>query len=311
MSELGAGSGTSYPTGIDTDNTIEVNSPSTNKTKARAEVPNDLAAAIVAIETELGTSPSGTAADVKTFLQVQHNTTGTHKNITTDTLSASGQITSTVAVGTAPLVVTSTTKVDNLNADLLDGFHASQVPINGQIIALDSNGHLNMTSSAASNIALSKDAALTIRDSANTHDSNIATMTSDIIYYGDAAYAAHIDSLGAIAGTIANATTATKLTDGTNSINTKIINIGDWNMDSAASVSVAHGLTFAKIRNISALILKDDSTAILDLVGAGAGSCTATSTNISLIRVTSGTFDSTDYDATSFNRGYITITYVD
>jgi hypothetical protein len=37
------------------------------------------------------------------------------------TLSASGQITSTVVTGTAPLVIASTTKVANLNADLLDG----------------------------------------------------------------------------------------------------------------------------------------------------------------------------------------------
>lgn len=37
------------------------------------------------------------------------------------TLTASGQITSSVATGTAPLVIASTTKVSNLNADLLDG----------------------------------------------------------------------------------------------------------------------------------------------------------------------------------------------
>lgn len=37
------------------------------------------------------------------------------------TLTASGQITSSLATGTAPLVVASTTKVVNLNVDLLDG----------------------------------------------------------------------------------------------------------------------------------------------------------------------------------------------
>lgn len=37
------------------------------------------------------------------------------------TISATGQITSTLAIGTAPLVITSTTKVTNLNADMLDG----------------------------------------------------------------------------------------------------------------------------------------------------------------------------------------------
>lgn len=37
------------------------------------------------------------------------------------TVSASGQITSSLVTGTAPLVIASTTKVANLNADLLDG----------------------------------------------------------------------------------------------------------------------------------------------------------------------------------------------
>jgi hypothetical protein len=37
------------------------------------------------------------------------------------TISATGQVTSTVSTGTAPLVIASTTKVNNLNVDLLDG----------------------------------------------------------------------------------------------------------------------------------------------------------------------------------------------
>lgn len=41
------------------------------------------------------------------------------------TLSASGQITSTVTTGTAPMVIASTTKVANLNADLFDGSDSS------------------------------------------------------------------------------------------------------------------------------------------------------------------------------------------
>ena len=78
MSELGSGGGSSYPGSIDTDNTQEVNSPNAGKTKARAEVVNDLAAAVVAIQTELGVDPAGTLTDVKTFLQAEHGTDGTH-----------------------------------------------------------------------------------------------------------------------------------------------------------------------------------------------------------------------------------------
>ena len=79
MSELGSGSGSSYPGSLDTDSTVEVDSPSASKTLARAAVPNDLAAAVVAIETELGTDPAGTKTDVKTFLQIDHNTDGTER----------------------------------------------------------------------------------------------------------------------------------------------------------------------------------------------------------------------------------------
>lgn len=55
-------------------------------------------------------------------------------------LTASGQVGSTVAAGTAPLIVTSPTLITNLNADLLDGLNAGnatgQIPI--------SNGTMNV-----------------------------------------------------------------------------------------------------------------------------------------------------------------------
>ena len=57
--ELGGGSGTGYPAAIDTDTSIEVDSPAASKTTARADVPNDTNAAVVAIETELGVDPAG------------------------------------------------------------------------------------------------------------------------------------------------------------------------------------------------------------------------------------------------------------
>jgi hypothetical protein len=83
MAELGAGSGSSYPTSLDTNSVVEVDSPATGKTKVRANVPNDLAAAIIAIQTELGTDPAGTKTDVKTFSQVDHQTSGKHFHLIT------------------------------------------------------------------------------------------------------------------------------------------------------------------------------------------------------------------------------------
>ena len=98
---------------------------------------------------------------------------------------------------------------------------------------------------------------------------------------------------------------------------TKTVNIGDWNMDITASVTVAHGIgTFTKIRSVSAVIINDASSSIQnlessDITGVGNGIITIDSTNITLFRVTGQTFDGTDYDSTPFNRGYVTIHYID
>ncbi|MDE2015967.1 MAG: hypothetical protein KGI72_05590 [Patescibacteria group bacterium] len=78
MSNIGGGTGSSYPGSIDIQTQPEIDSPSQNKTRARAAVPNDLASAVIAVETALGTNPQGTVADVKTFLQTEHGTNGTH-----------------------------------------------------------------------------------------------------------------------------------------------------------------------------------------------------------------------------------------
>ena len=54
--------------------------------------------------------------------------------------------TSTVAIGTAPLTVTSTTKVANLNADLLDGFDSSQTATANTVAVRNTDGALAATS---------------------------------------------------------------------------------------------------------------------------------------------------------------------
>lgn len=66
-------------------------------------------------------------------------------------ISYSGQLTSTVATGTAPMVVASTTKVANLNVDLLDGGDwaspgtiGSTTPNSGKFTALTTDGTVNV-----------------------------------------------------------------------------------------------------------------------------------------------------------------------
>jgi hypothetical protein len=99
---------------------------------------------------------------------------------------------------------------------------------------------------------------------------------------------------------------------------TKIVDIGDWNMDTTASVSVAHGLNNADIRSVQVIIRNDANNARLNLASAGTYNTTSSSTaffggintNIKMDRQLGGLFDSANYDATSFNRGWIVIQYI-
>jgi hypothetical protein len=93
----------------------------------------------------------------------------------------------------------------------------------------------------------------------------------------------------------------------------KYIQIGDWNMDSTAYVTVAHGLTLANIRNIK-IEIYNDSGEIKDLSGgvglAVAGYYEVITSYVVIYRVAGGYFDQSIFDATSFNRGWITIEYI-
>lgn len=96
----------------------------------------------------------------------------------------------------------------------------------------------------------------------------------------------------------------------------KIVDIGDWNMDTTGSVNIAHGLTTANIRCISVLIRNDTGTYALPIDWTDSttdnlsGYWELNGSNVVLTRFTSGTFDDVTYNSTSFNRGWITIHYV-
>ncbi|MFQ5715083.1 MAG: hypothetical protein ACE5GU_13730 [Candidatus Scalinduaceae bacterium] len=87
MGELGDGVGSSYPGALDTNTKKEVNTPNPGRTKARAEVPNDLADAIIKIETELGVNPAMGKTDMLTYLQTEHTNSGSHSEDKVITLS--------------------------------------------------------------------------------------------------------------------------------------------------------------------------------------------------------------------------------
>lgn len=97
----------------------------------------------------------------------------------------------------------------------------------------------------------------------------------------------------------------------------KVIDIGDWNMDTTSSVNIAHGLVTDKIRNVSGGIRDDSNTSFLPfyyvLVGGSPPEMkiVLTSTNVIISRLTGGALDNANFDLTPFNRGYIVIDYVD
>ena len=98
-------------------------------------------------------------------------------------------------------------------------------------------------------------------------------------------------------------------------LNTKILEIGDWDMDATTGVTVAHGLTLANIMEISAVIRTDAATAHIsfiddDALAGGVNALWADATLIHINRTTGGRYDSTAYNQTSFNRGFIVVKYI-
>lgn len=101
---------------------------------------------------------------------------------------------------------------------------------------------------------------------------------------------------------------------------TKIVNIGDWNMDTTGNVTVAHGLSAAdwkKIKNVSATIRNDADSAyypidaVNNIAAPNGGIDGYDSTNITLRRTVTGDFDNAAFDSTGYNRGFVTIVYGD
>jgi hypothetical protein len=90
-----------------------------------------------------------------------------------------------------------------------------------------------------------------------------------------------------------------------------LLNIGDWDMDTNATKTVSHGLTFANIRSVKVLIRNDANNTWYDIYSQGGGTIFSVDSSIvTLTRASSGIFDNTNFDVTGYNRGYIEITYV-
>lgn len=102
----------------------------------------------------------------------------------------------------------------------------------------------------------------------------------------------------------------------------KVVDIGDWNMDTTSIKQITHGLVATKIRSVTAVIRSDDAndrfpvpcanatTSVVDLFFPSNSAPSAISNAVIVIaRTTGGMFDSVNFNSTSFNRGWVTIMY--
>lgn len=99
------------------------------------------------------------------------------------------------------------------------------------------------------------------------------------------------------------------------------LEIGDWNMDTTSATTVSHGLSATEwktVRNISLMVRNDLDTeyytvdASAPTTGGGFVNVLLDkldSTNFNLYRLDFGSFDSGNFSATTYNRGWINFTY--
>lgn len=92
----------------------------------------------------------------------------------------------------------------------------------------------------------------------------------------------------------------------------KVINIGPWDMNNTAQMLVDHGListvALTDIRGVQVLVITDNTFKLHDLSTAGSWELMAE--EIMLRRNASGIFDTSNFQDTSVNRGYIIIDYI-
>lgn len=148
MANIGSGNGTTYPSALDTQSP-----PESGTTVARDDVPNDLAAVAIAIETELGINPAGTEVNVKTYLQKEHRLDGTHGEMTSTKLTMTGDFlfslgatvssASVLSLGSGTIFpVAGTVDINSINTKGLGGYIILQ--FNATLTLVNDNDNLKL-----------------------------------------------------------------------------------------------------------------------------------------------------------------------
>jgi hypothetical protein len=123
------------------------------------------------------------------------------------------------------------------------------------------------------------------------------------------------DGSGKIASGTIDPSTIVTVPSGSPQLLTKVIEIGDWNMDTNSSTFFPHASLFdyTKVRTINVIIRNDANSVFIPLdspiTPSAVGYFSINGTNIALFRATGGQFDNSAYSSTSYNRGWVTVTY--
>jgi len=195
---------------------------------------------------------------------------------------------------------------DGSNLDITGRIDVDNLRLNGNIISSqNTNGDIELDPNGSGDIILDIGSTGIVRTS-STHTSNISG-SNDVITKG---YADSNYTLGTASDFVQNAGNTGSFTE----LKTKVIEIGDWNMDTASIKTVAHGLTYANIRYAFVTVRNDGDTSIS--MGPNAGQeenigVTCSATNVAMTRLTGGVYDNSNYNSTSYNRGWVTLFYED
>ena len=90
------------------------------------------------------------------------------------------------------------------------------------------------------------------------------------------------------------------------------LELGDWDMDATNTINLTHTLSATEwktVRNMAVVIRDDGDSARFEFISYPSNTILANVSNFAITRFATGIFDTTDFDSTSYNRGWITFNY--
>lgn len=178
---------------------------------------------------------------------------------------------------------------------------------------LEINGNIRFTTDDAE-IRFSSNANKYIKHTSNTIELSSFSGHSFIVWDGDA-YSPVMDITDGVVDVTGDIKVSNTIQYGSGPAQKRIeLEIGDWDMNAKATDSTAHSLSgteWATVRNVQITIRNDGNSEYFPMTQS-IGSTPYTyfnSTNIIITRDTGNQFDSTNFDSTTYNRGWITFLY--